>query len=189
MNEIRPLGSSTARRVDVRIVAATNRNLENECAAGRFRQDLWYRLAVVRITLPPLRERAEDIAVLAQHFAHSLDRRGGPERVLSPDELRALETRAWPGNVRELRNAVARTLSLGGPGAAIQGGTAPSLPVVDLNVPLMVARDRLSADFEEAYLREALRRANGNATRAAELAGVNRKFMQRAIKRYGLRED
>ena len=186
--EIRPVGSSLPRRVDVRIVAATNRNLAEESSRGRFREDLFYRLAVVRITLPPLRERAEDIPLLAQHFASARDRRGGADHVLSHEALEALSLRAWPGNVRELRNAIARTLRLGGPGPV--DGAPESLPPsrIDFNVPLMVARDRLCADFEEAYLREALRRANGNATRAAELAGVNRKFMQRAIKRYGLRE-
>jgi transcriptional regulator with GAF, ATPase, and Fis domain len=187
--EVRPVGSNTVRRIDVRIVAATNRNLPEECARGRFREDLWYRLAVVRVSLPPLRERVDDIPLLAQHFAHALNRSGGVDHVLTAETLQGLASRAWPGNVRELRNAVARILRFG---AADTGGPAPVMlpgPSIDFNVPLMVARDRIAAEFEEAYLREALRRADGNATLASEIAGVNRKFMQRAIKRYGLRED
>jgi transcriptional regulator with GAF, ATPase, and Fis domain len=185
--EVRRLGSNTPRRVDVRIIAATNRNLAEEVSRGRFREDLLYRLAVVRVALPPLRERLEDIPMLATHFAHAL-RRGRPE-ALDERSLRALMNRAWPGNVRELRNAVARTLSLGAPDGPASGGEPPaslSSPP-DLAVPLMEARDQLAARFEEAYLREALRRAGGSAVKAAELAGVNRKFMQRAMKRYGLR--
>jgi len=185
--EVRPVGSNTPRRVDVRIIAATNRNLGEEVARGRFREDLLYRLAVVRVALPPLRERLDDIPMLAAHFAGGLRR--GRSDLLDERVVRSLMARAWPGNVRELRNAVARTLSIGAPDPASGGGETapPSVDHPDLAVPLMEARDELAARFEESYLREALRRAGGSAVKAAELAGVNRKFMQRAMKRYGLR--
>jgi DNA-binding NtrC family response regulator len=97
--------------------------------------------------------------------------------------VRALQGQAWPGNVRELRNAVARALSLGEPTASAPAAAPPAALPVDLSVPLKVALDRLSDEFRRAYLEEALRQSGGNVTKAAELAGVNRKFIQRALKR------
>ena len=140
----------------------------------------------MRVALPPLRERPDDIPLLVDHFVRELGRGAAslPERT-----VRALESQAFPGNVRELRNAVARALSLGGgsgrPSAPPPGAPAPA--AIDLSVPLVAARDRVTEAFEEAYLREALRETGGNVSRAAEIAGVNRKFIQRAMKRYGLR--
>jgi transcriptional regulator with GAF, ATPase, and Fis domain len=204
--EVRRVGSNSARKVDVRIVAATNRSLALEVDAGRFREDLYYRLAVVRISLPPLRERAEDVPLLVDRFVRELSRGAGvaplPERT-----IRGFMQQAWPGNVRELRNAVARALSLGVPAGgntaeqptpSRDGGTREvvpgegarglaAAPSIDLSVPLKVGRDRLSEAYEQAYLGAALEQTGGNVTRAAEIAGVNRKFIQRAIKRYGLR--
>jgi transcriptional regulator with GAF, ATPase, and Fis domain len=192
--EVRRVGANTPRRVDVRIVAATNRNLAEEVGRGTFREDLFYRLAVVRVALPPLRDRADDIELLARHFAEAHGKRAGRAAALDEAALRALRSRAYPGNVRDLRNAVARTLSLGHPdatGAPSQppASLAAAAPGVDLSVPFMEARDRLVSDFERAYLREALRQCGGNATKAAERVGLNRKFLQRAIARHGLRED
>jgi transcriptional regulator with GAF, ATPase, and Fis domain len=183
--EVRRVGANDFQRVDIRVVAATNRSLAAEVDAGRFREDLYYRLAVVTVALPPLRERPDDIALLARRFAADI----GRGATLSPRALRAFESQAWPGNVRELRNAVARALSLGEPSG--EPAAAPPVPAgaVDLSVPLVVARDRLVDGFEERYLREALRQTGGNVTRAAEIAGVNRKFIQRAVKRYNLRDD
>jgi transcriptional regulator with GAF, ATPase, and Fis domain len=191
--EVRRLGVNTPRKVDVRIVAATNRNLAEEVGRGTFREDLFYRLAVVRVALPPLRDRADDIELLARHFAEAQGKRAGRAAALDDAGLRALRSRAYPGNVRDLRNAVARTLSLGHPDAAgapsQPSASLAAAPAVDLSVPFMEARDRLMADFERAYLREALRQCGGNATKAAERVGLNRKFLQRAIARHGLRED
>jgi transcriptional regulator with GAF, ATPase, and Fis domain len=183
--EIRRVGANDVRRVDVRVVAATNRSLAAEIDAGRFREDLYYRLAVVTVELPPLRERPDDIALLARRFAAEL----GRGATLSDRALRAFESQAWPGNVRELRNAVARTLSLGEPSGEPAEPAPVATGVIDLSVPLVVARDRLIDGFEERYLREALRQTGGNVTRAAEIAGVSRKFIQRALKRYNLRGD
>jgi transcriptional regulator with GAF, ATPase, and Fis domain len=187
--EVRRVGSNDPVRVDVRIVAATNRSLAAEVEHGRFREDLYYRLAVIHLALPPLRERPDDIPVLVQHFAREL---GGADAALPDRTVRGFAAQSWPGNVRELRNAVARAVSLGAPRdlratnelPAIDG---PSPNEIDLSVPLRVGRDRVSEAFERAYLERALEHTGGNVTRAAELAGVNRKFIQRAMKKYGLR--
>jgi transcriptional regulator with GAF, ATPase, and Fis domain len=192
--EVRRVGSNQVRRVDVRIVAATNRSLSLEVERGRFREDLYYRLAVIHLVLPPLRERPEDIPLLVAHFTREL---GGGVAVPLPEALiKTLETQTFAGNVRELRNAVARALSLRAPtppGPQVVPdilSPAPGLTVpLDLSMPLKQARDRLIDQYEQAYLREALNLTSGNITRAAELAGVNRKFIQRAMKRLQLREE
>ena len=191
--EVRRVGENTVRRVDVRVIAATNRDLQEEAAQRRFREDLYYRLSVIRVSLPPLRERAEDVPLLVDHFVAGA-RRGRGSRGADAALLDAMKadfaTRAWPGNVRELRNAVLRALSLGtiDEATAASGSTSPAAAgAPDLSVPYVEARDRVVDAFEIAYLVEALRQAGGNATKAAEIAGVNRKFIQRAIKRHGLR--
>jgi transcriptional regulator with GAF, ATPase, and Fis domain len=188
--EVRRLGSNASRRVDVRVVAATNRNLAEEVAARRFREDLFYRLAVVRVSLPPLRERPEDVALLVRHFLEQMTRRGKPVTPLTDKQIKQLAQQAWPGNVRELRNAVTRAASI--PTAGVSGGPAapPAVAVsmpVDLSVPLKEARDRLCDRFELEYLTKALAETDGNVTLAARLAGVNRKFIQRAVQRFSLR--
>jgi transcriptional regulator with GAF, ATPase, and Fis domain len=192
--EVRRVGSNTSRKVDVRIVAATNRSLSDEVASGRFREDLYYRLAVVRVVLPPLRERPDDIPLLVTHFCNQLRGRSGRTVEFPARAVDAFARQAWPGNVRELRNAVARTISLGTSAdlsAGGGGGDAHQLPAVpiDLDVPFKVARDRVTEMFEQYYLRAMLETTNGNITRAAEIAGVDRKLIQRAVKRYRLRGD
>ncbi|CAN5740541.1 sigma-54 dependent transcriptional regulator [soil metagenome] len=181
--EVRRIGANDRRAVDVRVIAATNRSLVQEVERGRFREDLYYRLAVVRVSMPPLRERPDDIPLLVRHFATGHDL---PGHVL--DEMRSL---AWPGNVRELRNAVERALSLGYPASPEHPvPAAPAAPVaIDLSVPLKDARDAMAEAFERAYLVAALAKTGGNATRAAQIAGVSRKFVQRALDRYDLRDD
>ncbi len=183
--EVRRLGGQSARRVDVRVVAATHRNLDNEIARACFREDLFYRLAVVRVRIPPLRERSEDIALLAEHFARQ-HASPGPAEPIDPRALREFSTHSWPGNVRELRNAVARQRSIGH-AMLTRRPAVTNPPVVDLSVPLMDAKANALELFERAYCLAALQATGGNATKAAELVGVNRKYMQRAIKRYDLR--
>jgi transcriptional regulator with GAF, ATPase, and Fis domain len=192
--EVRRVGANQSRRVDVRIVAATNRNLEERVAEGTFREDLYYRLAVVVVRLPPLRERPEDIPILATHFAKQMARRAGPgsEKELPERALSAFAAQSWPGNVRALRNAVARVLSLGVTpdmtgAAAPRASVAGSAPI-DLSVPLKIARDKLCDDFERDYVAAALEDTGGNVSRAAEVLGVNRKFVQRVVKRHRLRD-
>jgi transcriptional regulator with GAF, ATPase, and Fis domain len=191
--QIRRVGSNTPRQVDVRIVAATNRSLALEVDRGRFREDLYYRLAVIPIRLPPLRERLGDIPLLIRHFEKQLQGRPGsrPTPPLPESVVDAFAGRSWPGNVRELRNEVARAVSLGmdlGLRGAAQA-TSPSIgAAVDLSELLFSGRERVAEAYERAYIETALRQTNGNVSRAAELAGVNRKFIQRAMKRFGLRE-
>ncbi len=190
--EVRPVGTNATRKVDVRIVAATNRNLEAEVNAGRFRADLYYRLAALRVELPPLRARAEDIPQLVQHFVEMLSPAGTTPPRLSDKALATLASQPWPGNVRELRNAVERALSvLGGEAfvtASVPTGAAPGAGTDLLTLPLLEARDRVLEEFEKRYLAEALRRNGGNVTATAREAGVNRKLIQRMMRRFGWRE-
>jgi transcriptional regulator with GAF, ATPase, and Fis domain len=194
--QIRRVGSNTPRQVDVRIVAATNRALALEVDRGRFREDLYYRLAVIPLRLPPLRERLGDIPLLIHHFEKQFQGRPGsrPAPPLPEALIDAWAARAWPGNVRELRNEVARAVSLGtdadlGQGAKIVARSAALGPDVDLSEMLFAGRERIAEAYERAYIEAALRQTGGNVSRAAELAGVNRKFIQRAMKRFGLRTD
>ncbi|HET6582215.1 MAG TPA: sigma-54-dependent Fis family transcriptional regulator, partial [Nannocystaceae bacterium] len=178
--EVRRIGENTARPVDVRVIAASNRDLDALVEQGRFRRDLYYRIHVVRIELPPLRERAEDIPVLVQHFAA---RHGGAALRISPAAMRALASHAWPGNVRELENEVLRWVALCdgtveptdlSPGLS---GTTPVADPDDLRIRPRV--DRLERDL----IARAMARAGGNQTRAAELLGLSRFGLQKKLRR------
>jgi DNA-binding NtrC family response regulator len=192
--EVRRVGANSARAVDIRLVAATNRMLAQSVNEGSFREDLYYRLAVVEVQLPPLRLRREDLPLLADHFYRRLSDDAGP----IPEELvGALMTRSWPGNVRELRNFIERCVTLGitTPGSTGSRESSPlsqdrldaTLPL-NLNVPLKESRDEALERLEHIYAQSVLRRSEGNVTRAAELAGVSRRFMQRLIARLGIRD-
>jgi transcriptional regulator with GAF, ATPase, and Fis domain len=194
-SEVQRVGSSTWTRVDVRVLAATRRDLDREVQAGRFRDDLFYRLAVGRIELPPLRSRRGDIAVLTRHLWRAL---GGDERPMPPGMLARFEDYAWPGNVRELANAVARVMALGeladhedaglknaeveqaGPAS----GSYPPTPddaierILELELPLPRARQRIVEDFERRYVARVLRRFDGNVVRAAAASGIARRYFQ-----------
>ena len=194
--EVRRLGSTTPIHVDVRVVAATHRSLDREVNAGRFREDLYYRLAVVEIDIPPLREHPEDIALLAQHFADQMTARSGEPFAVPDSTLAVFQQQSWPGNVRELRNAVDRLLSLGQPEAVapaprrrIEMASEGTAFDVDLSVPLHVGRERVLEAYERAYLDMALAETGQNVSQAAELAGVSRRFIQRAMKKLGLRRE
>jgi transcriptional regulator with GAF, ATPase, and Fis domain len=191
---IRRVGGNSERQVDVRIVAATNRSLASCANQGTFREDLYYRLAVVEVKLPPLRTRGEDIALLGRHF---YSRFAGPDVSLPPAFLATLATRSWPGNVRELRNFIERSVSLGfveesaSPSRraalnAVPEGTLES--IVPLHLPLKDARQAWTENFEGIYVRSMLKKTGGNLTRAAELAGVNRRFLQRLVARLGIQK-
>jgi transcriptional regulator with GAF, ATPase, and Fis domain len=193
--EVRPVGSHDVKTVDVRIVAATNRGLRTEVERGKFREDLYYRLAVVHVAAPPLRERPSDIPFLVEHFTEQFARRHGGAAPLPERTVLGFQSMAWPGNVRELRNAVFRALSIGAPRELRPSGEIPiASPLsegvqVDLSVPYKEAKEQLLDAFERAYVAEALAEADGNVTQAAKIAGVNRKFIHRAINRHGLRAE
>lgn len=195
--EIRRVGDNTPITVDVRVIAATHRDLKAEIQAGRFREDLFYRLHVFPVRLPPLRERREDVPLLAAHF---LDKYGQAfHRVLSgltPAALRTLTGYVWPGNVRELENAIERAVAVSaGPEvddrdlpSELKDGREGALPTdVLVKMPyrevLETARDRISRDYLTALLRE----FDGNVTHAAERAGVRRESLHRLLKRYRVR--
>ncbi|MEW5709530.1 MAG: sigma-54 dependent transcriptional regulator [Pseudomonadota bacterium] len=172
--KIRPVGSEREIPVDVRIVAATNRNLAPEVAAGRFRQDLFYRLDVVNILIPPLRERPEDIPVLARRFMEELSGRLGVPRVpLTPEVLEALVRYPWPGNARELRNLVERSLILG------------RVPLENLPAAVSVAQEHAPAsvlpleEVEKQHILNVLRAVSGNKSEAARRLGISRKTLER----------
>jgi transcriptional regulator with GAF, ATPase, and Fis domain len=191
--EVRRVGSNASKRVDVRIVAATNRPLAESVNAGVFREDLYYRIAVVELLLPPLRARRDDIPLLAQHFFR---RYAGDKSSMPKELLSSLSSRAWPGNVRELRNFIERSVSLGfGPAVASQAlmrdaAHATRLEqVVPSHLPLKDARLVWTEQFEILYVKALLEKTAGNVTRAAELAGVNRRSLQRLIASLGLRDD
>ena len=190
--EVRQLGANRFRRVDVRVIAATNRSLSRAVDHGAFREDLYYRLAVIPIRLPPLREHPEDIPLLVHHFLEELAPRGAPPPPLPEAVVASFGGQSWPGNVRELRNAVARAVSLGA--AELSPAEDPLGPgewphEVHLEEPLLVGRERVAQAYERAYLELALKQTGGNVVRTAELARVGRKFVQRAMKRYRLRGD
>jgi len=185
--EVRRLGENKVRPVDVRVITATNRDLEKEVEAKRFREDLFYRLAVVRVKLPPLRERREDIPLLIDKFLEDLAG-DAPLPNLSPTVRSALMRRPWPGNVRELRNAVARAVYL--PETDVlrsQSLAQASVDEVDTQIPYKEAKDRLISAFERRYLGAILADTDGNVSAAAKKSGINRTHLQAMLKKHGLR--
>jgi DNA-binding NtrC family response regulator len=184
--EVRRLGESATRLVDARIVAATNRPLAAEAAAGRFRGDLRYRLDVLRITIPPLRERLEDLPPLVRHIWAVLSARTGSRAVLSPAALARLGAYDWPGNVRELQNVLASVMVAGPP----RGIIGPAvLPAHITRSAAMTGRATLAdarREFEERYVRAALARAGGRMQAAAAELGVSRQGLNKLAARLGL---
>jgi transcriptional regulator with GAF, ATPase, and Fis domain len=185
-----PIGATSGRALDVRVIAATNRNLAREANRGRFRADLFYRLAVVRLQVPPLRERKEDIPQLVQAFLDQLRARYG-ERIppsLSAVALSKMVAYDWPGNVRELRNAVERAALKIQPFDAAATPTdereaAPPPPPADA---FFRRRDDALETFEKQYFTELLARAQSNLSQAARLAGLDRRYLHRILRRLGL---
>jgi DNA-binding NtrC family response regulator len=187
------LGGTTPVEVDVRVVAATHRNLEAEIAAGRFREDLYYRLRVVEVALPPLRERREDLPALAQRIlAQVAERHGRAPRALTPAALATLGRHAWPGNVRELRNALERAAVMCEGDAIdaqdLQLDAAASAPPDDPSLSFSESKRRATEEFERAYLLRALRAHGGNISRTADAIGMVRQSLQQKMRELGLRE-
>jgi DNA-binding NtrC family response regulator len=178
--QVRRVGGGETRTVDIRIIAATNQNLDRLVQHGRFRDDLFYRLAVVRIRVPPLRERLEDLPVLLDHFSKVLGHESSV-RDRFPGLLPLLASYEWPGNVRELRNVVERLGLL--PLSHALPPTVPP-PAEGQPSPLSQARDLMLDRFERSYLTDVLHHTRGNVTKAAALAGVSRRYLTRLIAKY-----
>lgn len=192
------VGGTTKVAVDVRIVSSTARNLENEIAAGRFREDLYHRLSVVPIRVPPLAERREDIPELVEHFMEQISQATGlPRRRIGDDAMAVLQSHDWPGNVRQLRNNVERLMILAGgdPEGVVTasmlpqdvGSMVPTMPKGNggehlMGMPLRDAREA----FEREYLRAQISRFGGNISRTAEFVGMERSALHRKLKALGM---
>jgi DNA-binding NtrC family response regulator len=187
LGEVRPVGSPRTASVDVRVIAATHRDLERAAREGTFRQDLFYRLHVFAIRIPPLRERREDVPLLAAHFLARLAGRGRGAVSLTPAAVAALAAYDWPGNVRELENTLERLA------VEARGGTidVPDLPPAfrerkaALEEPLFAGLPSLE-EMEKRYLRHVLAAVKGNRSRAAEVLGIDRRTLYRMAERFGI---
>ncbi|HWN68985.1 MAG TPA: sigma 54-interacting transcriptional regulator [Haliangium sp.] len=211
--EIRRLGGNRGQAVNVRVIAATNRDLRAEVNVGRFREDLYYRLSVIDVELPPLRERVDDLPALAESLLqHQGVSAGRIAELLTPGFLHTLQTSAWPGNVRELRNYLQRYLIFGPdvpsvpdadtpPGQSSQttqprlrpdvagdesgAASLPSIPI-DITRSFSDARQKALVAFEQGYIVELMRAHDGKVARAADAAGINRTYLYRLLQRHKL---
>jgi transcriptional regulator with PAS, ATPase and Fis domain len=211
-NEVRRLGETTSRLVDVRVIAATHRDLQHMAVEGRFREDLYYRLNVVQIDLPPLRERREDIGLLASYFLDRIARREGRTLRFSPAVAALLESHDYPGNVRELENAVEHAFTvaegdillpddLPGPIRAPRllpqsrhdgtpAAAGPAAPGPGAAPDAASLRDGWTiAEVEREHIQRVLERHHGNATAAAKQLGISRTTLWRKLRQYGLRRS
>ena len=194
--EVVRVGGNSPVKVDVRIVCATHRDLRHEIEAGRFREDLYYRIAQVRVLVPPLRDRTDDVPLLCQHLLASLAGQRSEPIALEQDAIDFLRTQPWPGNVRELRNVLARGSALAqdrvirradvaGEGFGFRG-TRQEREALDLSGTFTAAKDRSIERFEAAYLAALMKRCGGNLSRAAREADVARHHLRDLLKKRGL---
>ncbi|MEO5794189.1 MAG: sigma 54-interacting transcriptional regulator, partial [Rhodoferax sp.] len=182
--EVRPVGAAKSHKVDVRVISASNRLLQDEVAAGRFREDLFYRLNVVGLTLPPLAERREDVVLLANHFMRSLSQRYAKSiTAFAPGGLELLSTAAWPGNVRQLQNVVEKCVVLC-TGSIIPATLVQSALTSQGNELLPL--DEARKEFERGYLTQLLKITNGSVAQAAKLARRNRTDFYALLARHGI---
>ncbi len=180
--EIRPLGSARSKKVDVRVIAATNKDVQKMVEEGKFREDLWYRLNVVRLTIPPLCERVTDIPLLAHYFLKRYNERYNLDTKLTGSGLKVMEDYGWPGNIRQLQHMMER-LTILAPSARIDDAAVRDA------IEHMDARDHGSeslADTEMEQIRRVLAATNGNKSRAAKILGIERKTLYRKLERMGL---
>jgi len=184
--EIQPVGTGRVEKVDVRVIAISNRDLAADARAGRFREDLYYRLAVIELMVPPLGERREDIPTLAAEFARRYGHRFGMDGVrLSPELIDALGRADWPGNVRQLENAVARMVAMSGGGDIRADAFVPANAQGPATEGALTWREQLDA-FERGLITEALSAADGNQSEAARRLGMSRSALIDRLKKYGL---
>jgi transcriptional regulator with PAS, ATPase and Fis domain len=194
--EVRRVGDSASRTVDVRVVAATNRRLENMVAEKCFREDLFFRLAVIRCRLPALRERRDDIPLLALELARQIRPHVDPASWLTEESLRLFESYHWPGNVREVRNVLERLAALPdidpaellAPAASESRGPAPAAQAL-AGLTYHEAKQRVLDSFEKQYVEMVLAEEDRVVARAANRAGVPRQTLFRLIRKHGLRGD
>jgi transcriptional regulator with PAS, ATPase and Fis domain len=195
--QIRRVGGTKFLNVDVRLVSATSRDTVELVRKGEFREDLFYRVNVITIALPPLRDRAGDVALLAYHFLRRYGRnRERPLEEIEAEALALLEAHAWPGNVRELQNVVERACALAD-GPSMRGRDLPehvrgrgrgAVPVLlGKDLPLREARETWLRTFAQEYLTELLHRHRGNISQAAKAAGVDRKTLHRQLAKHGIK--
>jgi two-component system response regulator HydG len=185
-----PVGSRKARKANVRVIAATNEDLQKRVKEGKFREDLWFRLRVVPLRLPPLRERREDIPLLVEHLVqkHAL-RLSRPPLQPDPEAMRAILDHPWPGNIRELEHAIERGLLLARGEAITLADLPPELAAPAAESGSGEGSYRKARDaWEKRFLEDVLREAGGQVTRAAELAGLHRSTFYEKLARYGLAE-
>jgi two-component system response regulator PilR (NtrC family) len=193
--KVRPVGATDETLVDTRVIAATNRDLASMVSSGTFREDLYYRISVIPIELPPLRERAEDISELATHFVEKFCGPAGRELAVSESAMRLLERYSWPGNVRELEHTIERAVALEITGA-IQPERLPekitnynpyriaeAMEFPEQGINLTAHLDQL----EKSYVLEALRRTSGNQTNAAELLRLSVRSLRHLLDKHGVR--
>jgi DNA-binding NtrC family response regulator len=191
--EVRRVGGTGSRTVDVRVVAATNRRLDDMVEEGKFRQDLFFRLAVIRVELPPLRRRRDDVPMLALEIARRVRRDVDPSSWFDAHALEVLQSYDWPGNVRELRNAVERAVLLGDAGAwdleeerADDPAVAPLVPPAGRALPFRVAKERAVAQWERRFVADLLRRHDGNISASARFARMDRNYLRELMTRHHL---
>ncbi|HLK40903.1 MAG TPA: helix-turn-helix domain-containing protein, partial [Polyangiaceae bacterium] len=170
--------------------SATNRDLEREVNRGRFREDLYFRLAVMTVRVPPLRERLDDLMILIRVFLQALTV-PDQEHLFTPQVLGEMARHDWPGNVRELRNYVERTVVLQKAGPTLRRPSSPGAtaaqPSVDIGAPFKIAKDAAIDAFERAYLTTLLEAAGNNMSKAARMAGMDRMYLHRLVQKHGLR--
>ena len=197
--EVRRVGTTKSRRIDVRVIAATHRELEREVNRGRFRDDLFYRLAKVSVRVPPLRDRLEDLDALIESFLVSFGRPQGG-RLFSPEVVDEMKRHDWPGNVRELRNYVERSIVLDDapPPSSMRSLGSGTMPVfkmeestttlpIDRSVPFRLAKERAVEKFERAYIGPLLEECEGNMSKAARTAKMDRMYLHQLAQKYGFR--
>ena len=180
--EVRPLGSARGKKVDVRVIAATNRDLQKMVETSKFREDLWYRLNVVRVLLPPLVDRRGDVPLLAHYFLKKYNERYSQQAKLIPSGLQVLENYSWPGNVRQLQHMIERLCILAPQGKIDEGAVREA---IELTEPRDNPSDTL-ADTETEQIRRVLTATGGNKSRAAKILGIERKTLYRKLERMGL---
>jgi two-component system response regulator PilR (NtrC family) len=195
--KVRSVGVAAETTVDVRVIAATNRNVEDDVKSGRFRQDLYYRLNVIRVEVPPLRDRREDIGALAEHFLRRCAAEHGKEvRGLTPDAMRALDTYAYPGNVRELENIIERAVTLASGPVLGLGDLPPQLGGVSSPTPSLIALpddgcdlDAVLGEVERRLILQALEKSGGVRTNASKLLGVTLRSLRYRLQKHALADD